>query len=105
MGGCCDLLYQQQVTTLAEALTNVSNATVSAYNSISMRGFNAAIARNGTMSADSNKYTESGRPLVATERIEVLKGPAQIMQGWTAGYGGTANVITKSVSPTANRAE
>ena len=90
-----DLLYQQQVTTLAEALTNVSNATVSAYNSISMRGFNAAIARNGTMSADSNKYTESGRPLVATERIEVLKGPAQIMQGWTAGYGGTANVITK----------
>ena len=90
-----DLLYQQQVTTLAEALSNVSNTAVTSSNAISMRGFLAAIARNGTVAADSNTRTDTGRPIVATERIEVLKGPAQIMQGWLAGYGGTANVITK----------
>lgn len=90
-----DLLFQQQVTSLAEALTNVSSTQVTSTNQIVMRGFVAAVARNGTVAADTNTRTDTGRPLVATERIEVLKGPAQIMQGWAAGFGGTANVITK----------
>ena len=35
------------------------------------------------------------RPIVATERVEVVKGPEQILQGSFAGIGGTVNVITK----------
>jgi len=90
-----DLLRMQQARTLTEVLNNVPGVDVSGYNNISMRGFEASVARNGTIQTGMNSQFISQRPTVAVDRIEVVKGPEQIMQGSSAGVGGTVNLITK----------
>ena len=94
-----DLLRQQQARTLTEALSNVAGIDVNGYSEVFSRGFRVSTARNGTTAANDATGTTRSRPIVATDRLEVLKGPAQILQGAVAGYGGTVNVITKVPEP------
>ena len=93
-----DLLRQQQARTVAEALNNVAGMDVVADDRVYSRGFDVSFARNGTTAFDLLGNTRT-RPVVATERLEVVKGPEQIMQGSAASYGGTVNVITKVPEP------
>ena len=90
-----DLLQQQQARTLTDVLNNVAGVDVSAYNGITMRGFDASLARNGTIDTGSFSYLVNQRPSVSVDRIEVVKGPEQIMQGSQGGIGGLVNLITK----------
>ena len=91
-----DLLYAQQATSLTDVLNNVAGMEVGAANNVQSRGFEVSSARNGTMNAAAaNRNQIRLRPTVATERVEVVKGPEQILQGSFAGVGGTVNVITK----------
>ncbi|MFO1393962.1 MAG: TonB-dependent receptor [Steroidobacteraceae bacterium] len=91
-----DLLFQQQARTITDVLDNVAGMDVSAANDVTSRGFRATAARNGTSDSGPWGSQFNSRPVVATERVEVVKGPEQIMQGTAAGYGGTVNVITKA---------
>jgi len=90
-----DLLQQQQARTLTDVLNNVAGVDVAANNSITMRGFDASLARNGTIDTGSFSYLVNQRPSVSVDRIEVVKGPEQIMQGSQGGIGGLVNLITK----------
>ena len=90
-----DLLQQQQARTLTEVLNNVAGVDVSAYNRVTMRGFGASLARNGTVETGSYSYYTNQRPSVSVDRVEVVKGPEQIMQGAKGGIGGMVNLITK----------
>ena len=94
-----DLLRQQQARSVTEALNNVAGMDVADGDNVYSRGFKATTARNGTSAVGDVLGTTRGRPVVGTQRIEVLKGPAQIMQGSVAGYGGTVNIITKVPEP------
>lgn len=90
-----NLLRDQQARTLTDALNNVAGLDVSGRDEVTTRGFEASVARNGTVQTGFLGYYNNSRPNVATDRIEVVKGPEQIMQGSTAGIGGTVNLITK----------
>ena len=90
-----DLMRMQQSRTLTDVLNNVPGVDVSGYNNITMRGFTASVARNGTIQTGSLAQFINQRPTVSVDRIEVVKGPEQIMQGSSAGIGGTVNQITK----------
>ena len=90
-----DLMKMQQSRTLTDVLNNVAGVDVSSSSSITMRGFRASVARNGTIQSSSNLILTDQRPTVAVDRIEVVKGPEQILQGSGAGIGGTVNMITK----------
>jgi iron complex outermembrane receptor protein len=91
------LLAQQQAITLRDAVANVAGAAEYAVTAgrsqFSMRGFSGGVMRNGNMSADG--LTEDS-PIVAIDRIEIVKGPEAIIAGLTSGYGGVINVITKT---------
>ncbi|MCA7013649.1 TonB-dependent receptor [Dickeya dadantii] len=91
-----DLLAQQQVRDVYEALNNVSGAGIIADEGsqspgVSLRGFTASLMRNGDVVPSRSPFNP---PLIALERIEVVKGPEAIVAGTTS-YGGVVNVITK----------
>ena len=97
------ILDDQQVTSLDEALRNVSG--VAAYSSegagfrFSLRGFQGArILRDGFSLSDSGTLSNSGiltfPELANVEQIEVLKGPASILYGEIQ-PGGVINLVTK----------
>jgi iron complex outermembrane receptor protein len=94
-----ELLRQQQATSLGDVLDNVSGITTEdGY--VYARGFEVKSARNGT--SDTTAYTNGGqtfRPTVATDRVEVVKGPEQVLQGRGGGIGGILNVVTKIPTP------
>ena len=90
-----DLLYAQQATSLTDVLNNVAGMEVDAKNNVQSRGFSVTAARNGTLDSGALGGEVRTRPNVATQRVEVVKGPEQILQGSFAGIGGTVNVITK----------
>ena len=90
-----DLLQQQQARTLTDVLNNVAGVDVSAYGNVTMRGFGASLARNGTIETGIFINGADPRPTVSVDRVEVVKGPEQIMQGNRGGIGGLVNVITK----------
>ena len=91
-----DLMQMQQSKTLTDVLNNVAGADVSASNRVTMRGHTASVARNGTIQTGGlNTDLVSLRPTVSVDRVEVVKGPEQILQGSGAGIGGTVNLITK----------
>ena len=90
-----DLMQQQQARSLTDVLNNVAGVDVSAYNQITMRGFNASLARNGTIETGAFADQVTQRPTVSVDRVEVVKGPEQIMQGNKGGIGGLVNLITK----------
>ena len=90
-----DLLQQQQARTLTDVLNNVAGVDVSAYGNVTMRGFGASLARNGTIETGIFINGADPRPTVSVDRVEVVKGPEQIMQGNRGGIGGLVNLITK----------
>lgn len=90
------LLRQQQVRDLTEVLDNVSGITVTQEGTAYARGFEVEAARNGVANGAAATTGDLAlRPVVATERVEVVKGPEQIMQGKVGGVGGIYNVVTK----------
>ena len=93
-----DLLRYQQATTVAEVLANVSGVDTAGDVGTS-RGFYLTSARNGVSYSTNMGVALGGVPLVALERVEVVKGPEQILQGQTAGIGGTVNQVTKRPTP------
>ncbi|MFO1393963.1 MAG: TonB-dependent receptor [Steroidobacteraceae bacterium] len=94
-----DLMYAQQASSITEVLDNVAGMDVNVSGGVSSRGFGVAAARNGTVQTGFYADSVRLRPVVATDRIEVVKGPEQIMQGALAGIGGTVNVVSKVPQP------
>ena len=94
-----DLLRYQQSTSLADALTNVSGVASSPAQFFTSRGFAMTIAQNGVALGGDSNLSTTQLPVVAVQRIEVVKGPEQIIQGLTAGIGGTVNLVTKVPTP------
>jgi len=90
-----DLMREQQSRTLSDVLSNVAGVEVGVDNSVTMRGFSASVARNGTVQTGLETGRASLRPTVSVDRVEVVKGPMQILQGSDSGIGGTVNIITK----------
>ena len=90
-----DLMKMQQSRTLTDVLNNVAGVDVAYSGDVTMRGFVASVARNGTIQTGGSFLFNDQRPTVALDRIEVAKGPEQIMQGSGGGIGGTVNQITK----------
>ena len=99
-----ELLEDQAVTSISEALRNVSGAQgtiplqTPAFESTLLRGFPAEIYRDGITS-----YINTGdaNAMAGVERIEVLKGPNAILYGGGVGtpLGGVVNIVTKSPQP------
>ena len=90
-----DLMQMQQSRTLTDVLNNVAGVDVGNADLVTMRGFTASVARNGTIQTGAGYLAADQRPTVAVDRVEVVKGPAQILQGSNGGIGGTVNLITK----------
>jgi iron complex outermembrane receptor protein len=98
-----EILEDQQVTSLDEALRNVSGVTSSTVEGsgfrFSIRGFDRAnILRDGFNVSASDGFGRSGfQPLSETanlEQIEVLRGPASLLYG-EINPGGIINLVTK----------
>jgi iron complex outermembrane recepter protein len=89
-----ELLEQQQVRSLADAVSNVAGASGNGQEDglITMRGFPAGIMRNGNIVPSGTAFNA---PLITISKIEVVKGPEAIIAGVTSSYGGVVNVITK----------
>ncbi|MBW4651981.1 MAG: TonB-dependent siderophore receptor [Kaiparowitsia implicata GSE-PSE-MK54-09C] len=91
------LLQDQQVTRLDDALRNVPGVTAD-FNSgptltYRIRGFEALnnnLLRNGQVDAGGGEYVELG----SVERVEVLRGPASVLFG-LGNPGGSINLVTK----------
>jgi iron complex outermembrane receptor protein len=94
------VLKDQQVNTLNEALQNVSGvistgANYSQFNSFTIRGFEATdfggnYLRNGL----SDRFGGRSTNFSNIERIEILRGPASVLFGGGS-PGGTINIVTK----------
>lgn len=91
------VLEDQQVTRLDEALANVSGVTfggtfVNTSLNFNVRGFDAPTLRNGFR--DFGGFTGVNPAITNLERVEVLKGPASILYGEVQ-PGGLINLVTK----------
>jgi iron complex outermembrane receptor protein len=101
------LLREQGVSTLAEALVNVSGVvpaqpSEAVLTNPLVRGFEAEIFLDGLIGyADTAVIDPSS--LAATERIEVAKGPTSVLFGGGAGapVGGLINLVSKTPLPEA----
>ncbi|MBC1299679.1 TonB-dependent receptor plug domain-containing protein, partial [Nostoc sp. UCD122] len=91
-----EVLKDQAIIRVQDALRNVSGATSSGYYQgfseyFSLRGFEANLFRDGLrLYQDFGGLTETAN----IERIEVLKGPASVLFG-DAPPGGLVNLVTK----------
>ncbi|WP_020484258.1 TonB-dependent siderophore receptor [Methylomonas sp. MK1] len=88
------VLKDQQVITVDQALSNVSGATSGAggTGTFFLRGFgNYNIYRDGFLNQSQWSHTED---LANVERVEVLKGPGSILYGRSE-PGGLVNFVTK----------
>ena len=94
-----DLLSYQQATSVADVLANVAGVNTDGSGYSTSRGFLVTSAQNGMTTDGSYGAYTNLVPLVAMERVEVVKGPQQILQGQAAGPGGTVNVVTKVPTP------
>ena len=90
-----DLMKLQQSRTLTDVLNNVAGVDVAQDSTVTTRGFTASVARNGTIQTGYGLRVTDLTPTVGVDRIEVVKGPEQILQGSGGGIGGTVNLITK----------
>ena len=91
------VLEDQQVTRLDEALSNVSGVTfggtfVNTSLNFNIRGFDAPTLRNGFR--DFGGFTGVSPTITNLERVEVLKGPASILYGEVQ-PGGLINLVTE----------
>jgi iron complex outermembrane recepter protein len=91
-----EVLQDQQITRLDEAVRNVSGVTFGGTDlgrnlQFSIRGFDEApILRNGFRQFGADVVTETAN----LERVEVLKGPASVLYGQIE-PGGLINLVTK----------
>ncbi|MEH2406598.1 TonB-dependent siderophore receptor [Nostoc sp.] len=94
------LIKEQQITRISDALRNVSgiqepaSTTRNVFDVPIIRGFTPnsdAILRNGLRERTSSRIPSETANL---ERIEVLKGPASVLYG-QGSLGGTVNLVTK----------
>jgi iron complex outermembrane recepter protein len=91
-----EVLQDQQITRLDEAVRNVSGVTFGGTDlgrnlQFSIRGFDEApILRNGFRQFGADVVTETAN----LERVEVLKGPASVLYGEIE-PGGLINLVTK----------
>ncbi|HEY8066277.1 MAG TPA: TonB-dependent receptor [Methylosinus sp.] len=92
------VLQDQQATTLARAVDNVSGVRsftatyVGGNDQFQVRGFNSTVTYlDGLRTTQGNPGTNT---LSNIERVEVLKGPASILYG-RAEPGGIVNIVTK----------
>jgi iron complex outermembrane receptor protein len=103
-----NLLQDQGVVTLSEALRNASSVNAidprDAWNvNFKVRGFNASTVVDGVAMPG---YFSGFESLVAAEQIDVVKGPAGALYGATQGQGtyastgGTIAVSTRAADPT-----
>lgn len=93
------VLQDQQVNTLNEALQNVSGviqtgANYSQFNSFTIRGFEASEDGNYSRNGLSYRFGSQSTNFSNIERIEVLRGPASVLFG-QGSPGGTINIVTK----------
>ncbi len=97
-----ELLQQQQVRDLRDAVTNVAGVSGNAQEDglITMRGFPAGIMRNGNIVTSGSAFNA---PLITISKVEVVKGPEAIIAGVASSYGGVVNIITKTPEPTTTR--
>jgi len=96
------LLKEQELTTLSDALTNVSGVVPSAPSELVLanpivRGFEAEIYVDGLLGYGDTAVIDPAS-LIGVERIEVAKGPTSVLFGGGTGapVGGLINVVTKS---------
>lgn len=94
-----DLIQSQQLQTVPEAVQNVAGALYfdsSLLPIFSIRGFETG---NGMTDGLANSISGVGDfpPLIAVERVEVLKGPQAILGDTSAGndFGGLVNIVLK----------
>ncbi|WP_335114218.1 TonB-dependent siderophore receptor [Nostoc sp.] len=94
-----EVLRDQQVTSTAEALKNITGLTLSGAGGANTgtvdvqfktRGFDGNAIRNGLPTG----YAANSIEVSNIERIELLKGPASVLFG-QGSPGGTLNIITK----------
>ncbi|MGD1852057.1 MAG: TonB-dependent receptor plug domain-containing protein, partial [Cyanophyceae cyanobacterium] len=94
------LLEDQQIIRLEEAILNVPNAVSGnlgggASEEVVIRGFSSAtFLRAGFRGASDRGAQQGATDLANVERIEVLSGPASVLFG-IAEPGGVSNVVTK----------
>ncbi|MEO0456334.1 MAG: TonB-dependent siderophore receptor [Cyanobacteria bacterium P01_A01_bin.114] len=91
------VLEDQQVTRLDEALSNVSGVSfggtfVGTSLNFNVRGFDAPTLRNGFR--EFGGFTGASPSITNLERVEVLKGPASILYGEVQ-PGGIINLVTE----------
>jgi iron complex outermembrane receptor protein len=95
-----EVLQDQQITRLDEAVRNVSGVTFGGTDlgrnlQFNIRGFDEApILRNGFRQFGADVVTETAN----LERVEVLKGPASVLYGEIE-PGGLINLVTKKPTP------
>lgn len=102
-----DMLKLRSINKLETALKSVPNVNVrttyGGFNQISIRGFDHSIMMvdgvRDERSALSNSYPTGD--LSSVERIEVLKGPASVLYGYSV-VGGVVNVLRHQPSETTN---
>ncbi|MEL6398373.1 MAG: TonB-dependent siderophore receptor [Cyanobacteria bacterium J06607_6] len=98
------VLEDQQVIRLREALRNVPNAVEgNTFGGTSeefvIRGFSgAAILRDGFRTANTDEATAGFEEIANVDRVEVLSGPASILYG-SIEPGGVINLVTKQPLP------
>ena len=98
------LLEDQQITRLEEAILNVPNAVSSntgggSNEEFVIRGFRSAtVFRDGFRGMGDLGARQGPTELANVERIEVLSGPASVLYG-NAEPGGIINVVTKQPLP------
>lgn len=104
------LLEEQQVTTLADALSNVSGVVAARpYEAVLvqpiLRGFNSQIFVDGLPAFGATAVVDPSS-LAGVERIEVAKGPTATLFGGGLGapVGGLINIVTKTPQDTARYA-
>jgi iron complex outermembrane recepter protein len=93
-----ELLRQQQVRNVADAVANVAGVSGTGQDDglLTMRGFPAGVMRNGNINTSVGSTSTFNSPMITVARIEVVKGPEAIIAGVSATYGGVVNVITKA---------
>ncbi|MCF6407053.1 TonB-dependent siderophore receptor [Chitinophaga filiformis] len=93
------LLQLQGGFEMKDALRNASGVYLSTdnvfsgANTITMRGFNANISRNGLIGGNTYENSQEDESII--ESVEVIKGPAGFINGYGE-PGGAINVVTKT---------